>query len=80
MEKDEVAARSVIQNKAVLLQKTDALAWFDCGQLCHASTSLLLSEESRRVSSQREYSKSREATSVLSSVGTGSLCLRRLAM
>jgi hypothetical protein len=31
MEKDEVAARSVIQNKAVLLQKTDDLAWFDCG-------------------------------------------------
>ncbi len=29
---------------------------------------------------QREYSKSREATRVSSSVGTGSLCLRRLAM
>jgi len=31
MEKDEVAARSVIQNKTVLLQKADDLAWFDSG-------------------------------------------------
>jgi hypothetical protein len=28
---DEVAARSVIQNKSVLLQKTDKLAGFDGG-------------------------------------------------
>ncbi|MFZ0276183.1 MAG: hypothetical protein WA254_12665 [Candidatus Sulfotelmatobacter sp.] len=35
MEKDEVAARSVIQNKAILLQKTDDLAWFDGRQFGH---------------------------------------------
>ena len=33
-----------------------------------------------RMSSQRVYSKSRVATNVLSSVGIGSLCLRRLAI
>jgi hypothetical protein len=53
MEEDQVAARSVIQDEAILLGKTDDLARSDRRQLTYC-----LSREFAL--SYREYSKSRE--------------------
>ena len=66
------------EGEAILLQKADDLARLTAGSLSFGAPTLLSEHESPRF--QREYSKSKEATSVLSSVGMGSLCLRRLAM
>jgi len=77
MVEDEMAARRVVENESVLFEKADNLARFDRGELRHT---LIRPLESCSVIFQREYSRSKVATSVLSSVGIGSLCLRKLAM
>lgn len=77
MVEDEVAAGGMVENESVLLEEADDLTRFDRGELRHTLIRLL---ESCSVIFQREYSRSRVATSVLSSVGIGSLCLRRLAI